>query len=259
MTSLGVLLCAGCTANFQRKLIYFPPPLSPEKIAQLGDSGRLMRWDISGGAVGWWRPVPQQPASGRVLILHGNADVAAQCAHYADAIQANTNFDIYVLEYPGYADRAGTHTEATLEQAAEEAFQALPRGGPTYVAGESLGTGVACWLAGKYPDRIAGVILLAPFNKLSAVGWAHIQLLPVYVFLHDPYYSQKNLRPYSGPLAVLVGGKDKIIPQKIGRRLYDSYRGPKRLWEIPEADHVGVMQQPASTWKEVLDYLQASR
>ena len=120
--------------------------------------------------------------------------------------------------------------------------------------GESLGTGVAAYLAGKYPEDVSGVALLGPYNKLAAVGQSHMVVLTVGLLLFDRFNSEKNLRTYQGPVALLVGGRDRVIPERFGRRLYDSFQGPKRLWEFPEADHGDVMMQPPEIWKQIVDF-----
>ena len=199
-----------------------------------------------------------RPARGQILVLHGNAGAAVQCARYADVIQQAVPFDVFIVEYPGYADRPGAPSEHTLEESADAAFQTLATNGPVYLVGESLGTGVACWLAGKHPDRIAGVILLAPYNTLTDVAQEHMPLLPVHLLLVDRFRSEKYLSDYSGPIAVLVGGGDQVVPEKFGRRLYDDYAGPKRLWEFPKGDHGTVMEQPPEIWKQIINFLQAN-
>jgi pimeloyl-ACP methyl ester carboxylesterase len=254
-----VLFCTGC-AVFQRKMIYFPPVFDRPTADQLGISGNLQRWNApSGDTVGWKRPAIGQPARGQVLVVHGNAGAAVQCGHYADVIQQVAPFDVYIAEYPGYADRPGAPSERTLEESADEAFRLLATNGPVYLVGESLGTGVACWLAGEHPDQTAGVVLLAPYNTLTDVAQEHMPLLPVHLLLVDRFRSEKYLRNYSGPIAVLVGGADQVVPEKFGRRLYDGYGGPKRLWEFPRGNHGTVMEQPPEIWKQILDFLQANR
>jgi pimeloyl-ACP methyl ester carboxylesterase len=253
-----LLICAGC-ASCQRQLIYFPPVFDGTTADQLGASANLQRWNgPSGGPVGWKRPAPVQPAKGSVLLFHGNACAAVQCSHYADDIQSAANLAVHFAEFPGYGDHPGSPTERTLEEAADKALQALAGNGPVYVVGESLGTGVACWLAGQHPDKIAGVILLAPYNSLTDVAQAHMPLLPVHLMLVDRFPAEKYLRNFTGPVAMLVGGQDPVVPEKFGRRLYDSYGGPKRLWEFPEDDHGTVMLQPPEIWKQIFEFLRAS-
>jgi pimeloyl-ACP methyl ester carboxylesterase len=253
-----VLFCAGC-AVYQRRIIYFPPVFDRATADQLAVSENLQRWNnASGDTIGWKRASAVQPAGGRVLVVHGNAGAAVECGHYADVIQQVAPFDVFIEEYPGYADRPGAPSERSLEESADEAFQLLATNGPVYLVGESLGTGVACWLVGKHPDKTAGVVLLAPYNTLTDVAQEHMPLLPVHLLLVDRFRSEKYLRNYSGPMAVLVGGADQVVPERFGRRLYDGYAGPKRLWEFPEGDHGTVMEQPPEIWKQIFDFLQAN-
>src|SRR5262249_16982651 len=157
-----------------------------------------------------------------------------ECAPFADSIQQTGAFDVFFLEYPGYENRSGSPSEQSIYAAADAALQLLPTNHITYVVGESLGTGVAAYLAGKHPNAIAGPVLLAPSNSLVSVGQAHMPIFPVGLILRDRYPAEKHLRMYHGPVAMLTGGQDNVVPEKFGRRLYDSYDGPKRLWEFSE-------------------------
>ena len=257
-TLLYLSVCAGC-ATFQRRLIYFPPVFPPEQVDQFAQSAGLERWkDSTGQAIGMKRLSPRQPAEGRVLVVYGNGGYATGSAHYADVIQSVAAFDVFILEYPGYADRPGSPSQTSFFRAADEAFQALATNGPVYIVGESLGTGVAAYLAGTYPDKVAGVVLLAPYNRLTDVAQAHMPLLPVHLLLVDRFPSQDYLRNYHGPVGVLVAGKDRVVPEKFGRRLYDGYTGPKRLWEFPQGNHGTVMMQPPEVWKQIIAFWQTS-
>jgi pimeloyl-ACP methyl ester carboxylesterase len=177
----------------------------------------------------------------------------------SDAQNRRFESDVFIVEYPGYADRAGAPSERTLDESADEAFQLLATNGPVYLVGESLGTGVAAYLAGKHPDNVAGVALLAPYNRLAAVAQAHMPIFPVRLLLRDRFPAEDDLRHYHGPLAVLVAGQDTVIPEKFGRRLYDRYSGPKHLWEFPKGDHGTVMVQPPDIWKEIAAFWQTNR
>lgn len=257
--ALYLLVCIGC-ASFQRRMIYFPPVLTSQQVEQTAQSQRLELWRAPDGrAVGCKRLSPVRPAQGQLLILHGNAGCAVFCGQYADRIQQAAPLDVFMLEYPGYADRPGKPTERTLDESADEAFLLLATNGPVYLVGESLGTGVAAYLAGRYPDKVGGLIMLAPFNRLSAVAQAHMRILPVSLLLCDRFPAADNLCTYPGPLAVLVAGHDTVIPARFGRRLYDGFAGPKRLWEFPEGNHGTVMVQPVEVWKEILDFCRRNK
>jgi pimeloyl-ACP methyl ester carboxylesterase len=252
-----VLVCIGC-ASCQRKLIYFPPPCNEADVERYAVSQKLERWKSpSGEPIGWKRLSPVQPAEGQVLVMHGNAGCAFQCGHYADVIQQAAPLDVFIVEYPGYENRPGSPSEVALDSAAEETFALLATNRPIYLLGESLGTGVATYLAGKHPNEVSGVVLLAPYNHLSAVAQAHFRILPVALLLRDRFPSDQYLRSYHGPVAMLVGGQDNVVPERFGQRLYDSYNGPKRLWVFPEGNHGTVMLQPAETWLQIISFLRS--
>ena len=227
---------------------------------EMAQSANLERWTNSSGEfIGLKRVSPRQPAEGQVLIVYGNASYAAGCAHYADDIQGVAALDVFILEYPGYADRPGKPSQKNLFRAADEAFQMLPTNNPVYFLGESLGSGVAAYLAGTHPGRVAGMILLSPYNRLTDVAQYHMPLLPVHLLLVDRFPSEDYLRNYHGPVGVVVDGRDNVVPEKFGLRLYNSYTGPKQLWEFPLGEHTAIAEPPAKFWKEVVEFWQTSR
>src|SRR3989442_1781045 len=251
---LYLLACVGC-ASFQRRMIYFPAVLPPEQVDIYAQSEKLKRWaSPSGHFLGWKRLAPTQPVQGRVLILHGNASCAFQAGHYADVLQQAAALDVFIVEFPGYADRPGAPSERALDESASEALRVLAANAPVYLLGESLGTGVAAHLAGDFPSQVAGIVLLAPYNRLADVAQAHMRVLPVRWLLCDRFPAEDDLREFHGPLAVLVAGQDRVVPEKFGRRLFEGYAGPKRLWEFPEATHDTLMFQAPELWKAVVAF-----
>jgi pimeloyl-ACP methyl ester carboxylesterase len=220
----------------------------------------LERWTNSAGQfIGLKRPSPKQPADGSVIVMYGNGSTAIGSGRYANDIQGVAAFDVFILEYPGYEDRPGLPSQGSLFSAAAEAFRMLPTNRPVYLVGESLGTGVASYLAGTYPDKIAGLILISPFDSLTDVAQYHFPLLPVRLLLVDRFPSGKHLHNYRGELGITVGGRDTVVPEKFGLRLYNGYAGPKKLWEFPDGGHCQIMEQPPKFWNEVVEFWQTNR
>jgi len=256
--ALYAVACIGC-ASYQRRLIYFPPHLTAEQVNGSAKAAGLERWnDPSGQVMGMKRLSPRQPADGQVLITYGNGSWTVGCAHYANDIQNLASFDVFILEYPGYADRAGSPSQKNIFRAADEAFQLLATNQPVYLVGESLGSGVAAYLAGTHPDKIAGILLLSPYNRLVDVAQDHMPLLPVWLLLVDRFPSEDFLRHYHGPVGIVVDGRDTVVPEKFGLRLYDSYAGPKQLWQFPDGNHISILEPPEKFWGEVLKFCQTN-
>jgi uncharacterized protein len=250
---LGVTIC-------QRRLIYLPPQSTSEQVEMSAREAGLERWrDPSGTAIGLKRLFSDQPAAGQVMIVYGNGSSATGCAHYADEIQSIAALDVFILEYPGYADRPGSPTEINLYRAADEALQLLTSKQPIYLFGESLGSGVASYLAGKHPEKIAGIILLSPYDRLVNVAHYRMPFLPTQLLLIDRFPSADYLSSFHGPVGIAVDGRDRVVPEKFGLQLYNGYAGPKRLWEFPRGAHISIMEPPEKFWREVLDFFQTNR
>ena len=257
--TLYVLICIGC-ALFQRRMIYFPPRFTPQQVDEAARAAGLTRWtNLSGQAIGMKFRSPRQPATGQVLIVYGNGSWTVGCAQYGQVIQSLDALDVFILEYPGYADRPGSPSQENIFDAADEAFELLGKDKPIYLVGESLGSGVAAHLAGDYPSNIAGLMLLSPFNRLTDVAQARMPFLPVKLMLIDRFPSTDYLQKYRGPVGIMVDGRDEVVPEKFGIRLFDSYAGPKRLWRFSESGRIAIGEPPAKFWSEVLDFWRASR
>ncbi len=141
--------------------------------------------------------------------------------------------------------------------AAEEALRNVPADGrPLFVAGESLGTGVAAALAARHPERVAGLLLITPFLNLADVGRRHYPWLPVRLLLRDRYDSRAALRRYRGPAAFLLADHDEVVSAESGRLLYESYQGPKRLWRQAGGHNTINYSPNAAWWRETAKFLQ---
>lgn len=253
---LGYLTLVLVVAARQRSLIYQPSRLSAGELSVLAAGRNFLPWTNGAGQrIGWCRSATAGDARGAVLITHGNAGTAVGREYLADPLQAALSLDVYILEYPGYADRAGSPTQAGLLAAAEEGLALLPPDRAVFLVGESLGGAVAAALAGRHAARVRGVCLLVPFNNLTAAAGWHYPWLPVRWLLRDRFPADEWLRAYAGPLAVVVAGRDSVIPPHLARALFAGYStGPKRLWEFPEQEHWEAIDQPPQFWREVGDF-----
>lgn len=255
--ALYLVICM-IMAIFQRSFIYYPSVFTAAQVDYMARHAKLERWTNSAGQfIGLKRLSPKQPADGTILFAYGNGGTVNSSAHYVDDIQSVAAFDVFILEYPGYEDRPGPPSQKSLFNAADDAFQMLLTNKPIYLVGESLGSGVASYLAGTYSNRVAGVVLLSPFNRLTSVAQNHYPILPVWLLLLDRFPSEDYLRQYHGPVGITMDGRDKIVPEKFSLRLYNGYSGPKKLWEFPNGGHTQITEQQSQFWKEVIEFWQA--
>ncbi len=244
---------------FQRRLIYFPTKLSPQRAESLATKEGFRAWRNKSGEIIGWHWAARSPATGAVLIVHGNAGSAIDRSYLAQPVHAAVPVDVYVLEYPGYGARSGAPSQSTILAAADEAFATLGGRSPLYIVSESLGTGAAAHLARKQDRKIAGLVLIAPYDKLVSVGQRQMPFLPVGLMMRDRFNPVDWLKDYRGPVKVVLAEVDRSIPATLGQKLYDRYNGPKSIEIIRGADHNDISEQTPEWWKDVFAFLETNR
>ena len=273
------LLAFAFLVIFQRELFYSRATHGSwqDLSAQAKEMGLEPWLDRKGAPLGFKKLSPHSKY--RCVVFHGNAlDALHRIAFVHGLEQFGGEWDVYLFEYPGYGWRDGKASQTNLVCDALFAWQQLQdadSGKPTFIFGESLGAAVACQLAeeiakgdDRYVDangayawrpyslQIAGMFLITPFNHLGEAAQNHFKIFPVQPFMFDTYRSDEAIQHYHGPIAFMLAESDRIIPARIGRKLYDAYRGPKKLWVIPRAGHNTIPKAPKEPWwREVVEFL----
>jgi pimeloyl-ACP methyl ester carboxylesterase len=240
----------------QRKLQYFPETGEEGGALRRAAAAGLGPWRSSDGRLLGWRPLGGTPAALRVLVFHGNAGNALDRAYYV-ALGRQLGAEVVLMEYPGYGARAGEITEASLVAAGREAVARLAPEGPLVVLGESLGSGVACQVAAAEPSRVRGLLLVTPYLSMAEVGARAYPWLPVSLLMRDRWDNRAALAKYSGPVGILVAGRDEVVGADQGRALAGACRGPHRLVVQPEAGHNTFSLAPQAGWAELLSFATA--
>jgi hypothetical protein len=80
---------------------------------------------------------------------------------------------------------------------------------------------------------------------------------PLPAFVHrDDYRADRELPRYGRRAAFLLAARDEVVFADLGRALYDSDPGPKRLWVDAEATHNGLDWRPSlPRWREMVEFL----
>jgi hypothetical protein len=237
----------------QERLIFFPQPLAstgplPSPFEPLdvtaADGTRLRGWIRRGAA-------ERAPA---VIAFGGNAEEISGLlvdAHWP------RDYAIVGVNYRGYGASEGTPGEGTLTADAAAIHDAIARrtdidAQRIVLFGRSLGTAVAVHLAAQRP--VAGVILVSPFDSLTAVGRHHYPWLPVAWLLRHRFDAASLAKRNRMPLRVIVGDADTIVPPARSRALFDAWAGPKDWRVVRGADHNDIAAHDAF-WTDVVAFL----
>ena len=117
--------------------------------------------------------------------------------------------------------------------------------------GESLGTGVATALAQR--QDVSALILEAPFTSIADVAQHHYFYLPARYLVKDRFDSGQRIRRLKAPLLIIHGERDRIVPWKFGRALFDLAPEPKSFISMPIASHNNLYE--FGTAAEVIEFM----
>ena len=216
LTLTGYVLASYCLLCLllyllQRQLIYFPvpaqlPPTEP-LILQQGDATVL---------------VSQQPRDTHQALLYfgGNAeDVSVALPEFAAAFPGHA---VYVMHYRGYGGSSGSPSEQALVADALALYDRLqPKHSDITVIGRSLGSGVAVQLAAQ--RKVAQLVLITPFDSLSALAQRQFMLFPVKWLLKDTYNSVAYAPAISSRTLILRAEQDESIGRAHTETLYRAF------------------------------------
>jgi hypothetical protein len=195
--------------------------------------------------------------SGPQLVLYfgGNAE---EVSWMIEAVLAEAPGSSWLLmDYRGYGQSAGSPSEKALVADAlalyDHAAQ-LPGVDPKriYAFGRSLGSGPAVALAGARP--LAGLVLVTPFDSLTALAKRYYWYLPVDWMLKHRFDSIALAPQLQTPLLCLIAERDEVIPAVHGMRLCDAWGGPKRITVLAAAGHNTTDAHPMF-WRSIREFL----
>jgi uncharacterized protein len=230
----------------QERLIFHPQP-GPRSASgadsvfiDAADGTRLHAWHVKAPA-----------GAPLVLYFGGNAEEVSWMV--AEAARRAPGVAWLLVDYRGYGSSEGSPSERALVADAlrwhQEAEKFSKR---IYLFGRSLGSGVAVQLAASRP--VAGVILVAPYDSMVALGRHHYPWLPVGWMLKHRFDSVRRAPQISAPLLCLVAERDDIVPLVHSKRLYDAWKGPKRWLELLGAGHNSTDGAP-EFWRAIRAFL----
>lgn len=254
---LSAISIAGC--DMQHNMLYYPDSRLPAE-SELAAKG-LRFWPA--GPVGYRGYIPtaeNRNAKGTIIVFHGNAGTAADRDYYLSALGA-LGYRVILAEYPGYGRREGNLGEKPFVTDSRETLRiaADTYPGPIYLLGESLGCGVAAGVAREDSPKIAGIVLITPWNTLLAVAKDHFPYLPVGWFMKDRYDNADNLKSFSGRIAVMGAERDEVIPLRHARELFELLPADKKIWILRGAGHNDwPLRMETSKWREIMDFLSGS-
>jgi len=255
---VSCVLLAGC-----EDLVYVPQPLprgAHEAITARHPRVEALRVVRPDGVTlrGWLARSTGTAPRPLVLYFGGNAEEVSWMLGRREAL---AGWDLALVNYRGYGASEGRPREADLFADALAVYDQLALRADVdrsriVALGSSLGSGVATYLAAHRP--LAGAVLIAPFDSITAVGQRHYPFLPVRLVIGNRYDSLARAPGIRVPFLVITAERDTIIPAAHSARLFEAWGGPKRAVVIPGAGHNDLQESPLF-WSAIGGFLAGLR
>src|SRR6516225_483760 len=223
---------------FQRQLLYLPDRTRPELLGleKLGVREVTLSTEDGLSLLSWY--LPGRPGRPIIVYLHGNGGHIGYRAERLLRL-AREGYGVLMAEYRGYGGNPGAPSENGFYADGRAALAFLEREGvaPSRLVlyGESLGSGVAVELAAHH--QVAALILEAPPTSVAEVAQCHFPYVPAARLVTDRFDSLSRIGKVRAPILLLHGERDRVVPVRFGRALFDAAPEPKEGWFTPDAGH----------------------
>lgn len=202
--------------DFEVEAYYLPP----ERSFRSGGGEESASGDPSGGGRGASDEATAEGAPA-ILFAHGNAEIARDWTGAYRSF-ARRGIAVLLVEYPGYGASGGAPGQTSITRtmvAAYDRLAAFEEVDPDRIVGvgRSIGGGAVCRLAGR--RRLAGIVLQSTFTSARAFAWK--MLVPPFL-VRDPFDNRTALRAFDGPVLIVHGERDRLVPFAHAERLLEA-------------------------------------
>ena len=210
-------------------------------------------------------PGPDREADLFVLRFPGTASRAEDITDLLDGSWPDLCVEAWAVNPPGYGASGGraslAHIPVVGDLVAEQMRQ-VAGDRPMLVEGGSLGSVSALYVAARW--EVAGVVLQNPpplpemirerfpQRYLKPLGAAFARRIP------DELDSIGNASRAQARALFVSAQRDEVVPPKFQRQIIEAYAGPKRVFEMPEADHASQFSEDdRARLRPLTDWLRA--
>jgi fermentation-respiration switch protein FrsA (DUF1100 family) len=228
----------------QERILFQPPRLQET----LPESGRVSYEALDGQRLVGFIVGDPRTAPGVLLCFHGNADLAVWQLEWAQVVERQTGFAVFLAEYRGYMSLGGSPTYSSTKLDARAAYDhlriafGLDRARMAFF-GHSLGSAVATELAEIHPP--AALLLQSPFSSARAMARLIVTLPVVLIwgaFSRIHFDTRAAVSTLDVPVSVVHGRRDRIVPFRMGVEVYEAAKKRGRLLLVEGAGHNNVAE-----------------
>lgn len=247
---LGYLSLCGAMWYLQTSFMLFPRIGQTRTPKELGLT--FEEWQIPSGTsqIIAWKIAPAAGARQWVLHCHGNGgNIDGRLELAKDLCQRGIG--VVLFDYRGYGRSSGAISrEGELFEDAQAVYDRLAQlHQPIWIYGESLGGGVASYLAEKNPCQ--GLILQSTFTSFTERASENYPFLPISWLSRFQLNTRARLARLNCPVLVIHGNQDEVIGFRHGQALFAAAKEPKAWVEVDGGFHdlpTDVLASSVANW-----------
>ena len=215
-----------------------------------------------------------------VLFIHGSPGAWNAFSHFMKSPEILDKAQLISVDRPGYGKSGFGEWETSLlaqVKLIQKTFKHAQVNQPIVVAGHSYGAPVAARLAMEYPDKVSGLIMIAPsidpnlekhqWYQRAAKSWfirwalpkdlrvANEEIWP----LKDELQNQDHLwMKIKSSVTVLQGTKDRLVPAgnaEYARKKLSHLQPPPSIFLLEGVDHFIPWSHPEIMGETILNML----
>jgi fermentation-respiration switch protein FrsA (DUF1100 family) len=244
---------------FVQRQVLFPRHMIPTPPAPEIKTPPIERWWLetsSGKVEAWYLPpaAAEKPAPA-VVFGHGNGELIDDWPNELGRFP-EMGVGLLLVEYPGYGRSAGSPSQESIAEAFLLAYDRLAARSDVDPArivlfGRSLGGGAVCDLAMKRPS--AALILMSCFESVSAFAVRY--LAPAFL-IRDPFDNLSAVRRYPGPVLIVHGRFDEVVPFGHGQALFAAAQDGKMI--VYAAGHNDCPPDWTVFWRDIEEFFRTN-
>lgn len=222
--------------SMQRDFIFFPEKLSLDFKYQFNSAFEEVTFypeaNIEINAL-WFK---RHKSNGVILFFHGNAGSLSSWGHIGDLLSIYP-YDVLIFDYRGYGKSTGEITEQNMFSDSEFIYKELLKTyseGKIILYGRSIGSAPASFLVSKFNPK--ALILEAPFYNFIELVKNHFPIVPGFA-LQFKFENNLYLKKYSGPIYIIHGTDDEVVPLMQSEKLVKSLTTVKSFIRVPGGHH----------------------